>query len=192
MSYISGLTWLQSSKIPPNTAKRVAVSTWFKLRTEGMEGVQETKLSEGSCQWRGAWKVIVSPHLFKSLKEMEEFKARKKKKKHNREATNDEVQFCCQIHTQDSYRFQCSVWREMKVLMLIIACLLLLPLISLLKQNWDWTKPFFSGTMAGLQRELSIVRQLSTNSEGASISSLSCFLNYADNPAKAETVVPGV
>lgn len=45
-----------------------------------MERVQETKLSEGSCQWRGAWKVIVSPHLFKSLKEMEEFKARKKKK----------------------------------------------------------------------------------------------------------------
>lgn len=69
------------------------------------------------------------------------------------------------------------------MLMLIIACLSLLPLISLLKQNWDWTKPFFSGTMAGLQRELSIVRQLSTNSEGASISSLSCFLNYADNPA---------
>lgn len=40
--------------------------------------VQETKLSERSWQWQGAWKAIVSPHLFKSLKELEEFKVRKK------------------------------------------------------------------------------------------------------------------
>lgn len=99
MSYISDLTRLQSSKIPPNTAERAPVNTQFKLRTEGTDGVQETKLLEGSWQWQGAGKAIVSPHLFKSLKELKEFKVTKKKLNHNREATNDEVQFCCQIHT---------------------------------------------------------------------------------------------
>lgn len=80
MSYISDLTRLQSSKIPPNTAERAPVNTQFKLRTEGTDGVQETKLLEGSWQWQGAGKAIVSPHLFKSLKELKEFKVRKKKK----------------------------------------------------------------------------------------------------------------